>query len=138
MDLHEVAHGISLKRKEYFNDIIEKTKLTFMELEILFYLNEYPENNTFTEVKKSKDYSKSHVSTSITNLIKKGYITREVSENNKKIHYLKLTNLSVPIIIEYKKNLEIFQNDAFKNISKQELENFYILLNRISTNLDKE
>lgn len=135
MNLHETFHTITLKRKSYFNELLNDIELNLLELEILAYLNDYPDNNTFTEIQKWKDYSKSHVSTSITHLIDKGYISKEVSKNNKKIYHITLLEKSLSIIEEYKKCIDNFKNDAFKDISTQEREYLYQILLKISNNL---
>lgn len=135
MEFNEISHSLSLKRKNYFNELLYQTDLNMMELDIIYYLANNPEKNTFTEIQKWKDYSKSHISTSITHLINKGYIIREVSEKNKKIHHLKLQETSDDIIIELNKCQENYDNDVFKNISKQDKQKLFEILNKMSNNL---
>lgn len=85
----ELFHNISLKRKTYFDPLIKEVRLSLIDIEILAFIDEFPQCNTFTEILNSKEYSKSHVSTSINRLIEREYLMRENSENNKKVYHLK-------------------------------------------------
>lgn len=131
----ELFHNISTKRKVYFDPLLSEVDLALIDVEILAYIDEFPENNTFTEILNSKEYSKSHISTAIKRLISRGYLTREKSENNKKIYHLKLQQNSNYIINEYKKYVQKFQEDALKDISQQEIEILTNLLKKINNNL---
>lgn len=55
MDYHLFFHNFTLLRKGYFTELMEKTHLSQMELEILVYLGRNPDKNTFTEIQKWND-----------------------------------------------------------------------------------
>ncbi|MFI3231092.1 MAG: MarR family winged helix-turn-helix transcriptional regulator [bacterium] len=137
MNFHDFFHNISFNRKLYFDDLIEKANLNMMEIEILVYIYRYPDNNTFTEIQRLKNYSKSHISTSISHLIQKDYLARENSLTNKKVYNLRLLEKSEPVIHEYFRCVTAFQKDAFKDINDNELEHFKEILLKISNNLQE-
>ncbi len=115
-----------------------KETLHFIELEILSHLKEFPSNNTFTDIFKSKDYAKSHVSTAIANLVDSGYISKENSSSNKKVFNLILLEKSFPIINEYHECIKNFHKTSIMNISKDELKIFEQVLMKISNNLSEK
>lgn len=135
MDYHLYFHNFLLLRKGYFTELLEKPELNQMEVEILVYLSRNTEKNTFTEVQKWNDYSKSHISTSITRLIDKGYVSRDGSEKNKKIHYLNVQEKSKGILDEYGICVKKFHKDAFSDISSDEKEMLDGFMDKIYQNL---
>lgn len=137
-DMKEQFHAISMKRKQYFNDVIEKYGLNLMEIEILGFLSEQPQSNTFTDIMKAKDYAKSHISTAITNLVKRGYIEKRSTGSNKKVHQLFLLEQSQAIVEEYHHCAQAFQKDAFVGIKTSEMKAFEQVIGKINANLSKE
>lgn len=138
LDLKKFFHSIEIKRKLYFDELINSTELNFMEIETLVYLKEFPDNNTFTDIMKSKDYAKSYISTAISNLVDKGYIAKEVSKTNKKVHNLFLLEKSTDIINQYEVCVQSFRNAAFIGVSDEEIQTFEVVLTKILKNLNKD
>lgn len=137
-NLKDQIRKIELKRKNYFNELIEKTDLNLMQLEIMVSLYEFPEQNTFTEIMKSKDYSKSFVSTAINNLVILGYVKKIPQPCNKKVFTLVLENNCEEIIQAYYKCVDSFYADASKGVSDEKIQVFKAVLNEIVINLTKE
>ncbi len=135
IDLKEGFHEVSLKRKIYFDRMIEETELNLMEIEILVFLSQYPENNTFTEIMNCKGYAKSYISKAITNLVEKEYIIKESIANNKKVHKLFLLDKSQDIVDSYHQCVAKFRSDAFQDISDEDLQIFERVMNKILENL---
>lgn len=133
--IKELFHNININRKSYFDGMLKEFNITLIEVEILAFVHDFPQNNTFTDIFSSKDYTKSHISTAITRLIEKEYLIREKSTENKKIYYLKLLKKSNPIIEEYKKCVETFEQDALNDITPIELDACIQLLQKIENNL---
>ncbi|WP_317856249.1 MarR family winged helix-turn-helix transcriptional regulator [Chakrabartyella piscis] len=138
MDMKELFHTISLKRKFYFDDLLEELDLNFMELEVLDFLNHEPNRNTFTEIIKSKGYAKSHISSAISNLIDKGYLAKEPAPNNKKVFYLRLLEKSEYALMQQEICIKNYQKTAFRGITKEELDTFQTVLMKIESNLTEE
>lgn len=134
----ELFHNIILQRKVYFEPLLKEFDLSLIDIEILAFIHEYPKNNTFTDILISKEYSKSHISSSISKLIQREYLIRENSPTNKKVYYLKLIDKSNFIIDEYYRYVGIFQKDALESITQDEIDNFNRLLEKIYHNLQKD
>lgn len=134
----KLFHQIELKRKNYFGNLVKETNLSMFELEILDFINRCPESNTFTEILNLKEYSKSHISTSITKLLNEGYIEKEQREGNKKVVYLKLLAKSERVIEKYNESAKNFRKVAFEDISNEEVDAFLNILTKISLNLERE
>ncbi|MFI3171857.1 MAG: hypothetical protein R3Y58_05790 [Eubacteriales bacterium] len=135
IDLKETFHSVNLKRKTYFDELLEDTDLNLMEIEILLFLKEYPENNSFTAIIKSKDYAKSYVSKAITHLVELEYLKKEAFTDNKKMYQLFLLEKSHQIIEEYNRCVERFRSCAFAGISDEDAVVFERVMQKISQNL---
>lgn len=137
IDLKETFHSISLKRKTYFDMMLEGIELSLMEVEILFFLKEYPENNTFTEIMRSKDYAKSYVSKAISNLLELGYLEKQMVPTNKKMYKLFLLEKSERAIQEYSACVKRFREDAFAGIAEEDYKVFERVIKQLSDNLSE-
>lgn len=136
MDIKDALQTIVSKRKIYFDDLLEESELAFMELEILVLMNEHHEKKTFTDIMRSKDYAKSHVSKAISNLVAKRYIEKTACENNKKVFYLQLLDKANYVLEEYYLIEAEYIAKAFEGISQSEAETFTNMLKKISANLE--
>ncbi|MFI3208814.1 MAG: MarR family winged helix-turn-helix transcriptional regulator [Eubacteriales bacterium] len=137
IDLKESFHDVNIKRKMYFDMFIEESELNLMEIEILVFLYQFPENNTFTEVMKSKGYAKSYISKAINHLVEIEYMSKQPSDTNKKVYNLFLLDKSESIVMEYNRCLQRFRTDAFAGIMEEEFQVFERVIGKISENLDK-
>ncbi len=138
IDIKENFHIIALKRKTYFDTLIQDSDLNMMEIEILYFLHAYPSSNTFTKIQESRDYAKSHVSMAISNLVKKQYIKKEYAPNNKKIFHLFLQDKSNWIIEEFDKCKNTFYKDVFTGIKKEHQEIFIQVIETMTSNLQRK
>lgn len=133
--LHDHLHNISIKRRNYFEKLLEDTGINLIELEILNFLHHYPDSNTFTAIMRTKNYAKSHVSTAVTTLVECGYIEKHPSPTNKKIYHLKLLPATTPIIKEYSRCTKKFRSDLCENILPEQLDVFQQVITQMSENL---
>lgn len=137
MNLKEVFHSINLKRKNFFLDLLESSQLNMMQLEILAYLHEFPDNNTFTEIMKSKDYARSQISSGISGLIAQDFIKKRPHPGNRKVFFLILQEKARPIVKEYLICNEKFEIVAMKGISTEEMELFQQINEKVLENLSQ-
>ncbi len=135
METRELFQRINIKRKDYFNELLDTYDLNFMELEILAFLHSEPDSNTFTQIMKSKDYAKSHISTAINHLVAQGYLEKIGTSTNKKVHYLYLSKKSDEVIQHYQRCVHCFQAQAFLDIAESDLQIFNQVIKQISKNL---
>lgn len=137
-NMKEIFHAISIQRKKYFSKMIEKYDLTQMEIDIVGFLSEQPDNNTFTDIMKAKDYAKSHISNAITHLVNGGCIEKCSLDNNKKVHKLFLLNNSKNVIKDYNICIENFRKDALVGIKESEIKIFEQVISKMHCNLSKD
>lgn len=134
MDLRETFHRINLHRKSYFDDLLVRTDLSMLQLELLVSLGEYPETDTFTELLHTKDYAKSHLSTAINGLVAQGYLCKNPNPTNKKVFHLALTAQGQPIVAAYHQCVQAFRQQAFAGVSAAECAIFEQVLQKIERN----
>ncbi len=134
-EMQELFHGISQKRKNYFNAMVEEYDLNLIEIEILAFLVQSPNRNTFTQIMQAKDYAKSHISNAVNHLVERGYLTKEGVAHNKKIHHLYPQPQSDQIVTQYHQRLQRFHADAFAHIDPSDLEAFRSVILQMNQNL---
>ncbi len=114
----------------------EKYSLTLNEVKVILYLEHTKENNMAKDISESLMISKSHVSMSVNNLEKRGYLFRKNDDKDKKKLHLVLTDKAEKVI----KDVEIINNEVInkllKDISEKELELFKSISLRLRRNLD--
>lgn len=136
-ELRKLFHAINLQRKVYFSEILAEPDLNLMELELIVFLHEQPDSNTFTHIMKAKDYAKSHISTAINHLVQCGYIKKTTDSTNKKVHNLHLLDKSAPVIAQYYQCTQRFQENAFAGLDGRDLEIFQQVIRQINENLSE-
>lgn len=119
MKIIEQSQLIRKAKDKIFADIVKKYNLTSNEINILIFLNENIDN-TATNIVNELLFTKSHVSFSIENLTKKGYIAKYVDDKNKKVVHLKLTDKSIPILKETNIKSKEFRDLMLNNISEED------------------
>ncbi len=137
IEMQELFHGISQKRKNYFSPMLEQYDLNLIEIEILVFLVQHPDSNTFTQIMQAKDYAKSHISNAVNRLVEGGYLERQGVPHNKKIHQLYPLIQSDQLVTQYHQCIQRFHADAFDNIDPVDIETFCKVINQMSQNLSK-
>ncbi len=129
---------ISAKRREFFAEVLHREGLTLIEAEILMFLHSNPDSNTLTEIINAKDFTKSHASTAITELVSAGYLAKNISPKNKKVLKLTLLPKSEPIIEQLLDCIRCFHDKALQDISRPEQQELNRILLKICENLKEE
>lgn len=119
MKIIEQSQLIRKAKDKIFEDIFQKYNLTSNEVDILIFLKENTDD-TATNIVNELLFTKSHVSLSVENLTKKGYITKYVDERNKKMVHLELTDKSIPILEETTVKKKKFMDLMFEHISEED------------------
>lgn len=100
--------------------VCEKYQLTQMEYDILMFLHNNPQHNTAAEIVKIRKSTKSHVSTSLKELEKKGLIQRIQSAENKKHVKIVLLDNADQIIKAGIKAQKKFAQNILKDLTQEE------------------
>lgn len=123
------------KIKKSYKFIEKKYKLTKNELIIISYLAENSESNLSSDIVKNLGFSKSHVSLSVANLIKSGYLNTISNKQDKKKLHLVLKDKASEIINDIKTVKTNFENQLFSGFSDNEKKQFSALLKKVVRNV---
>lgn len=135
MDFFGYGAIFKKKIKKSYKFIEKKYKLTKNELIIISYLAENSESNLSSDIVKNLGFSKSHVSLSVTNLIKSGYLNTISNKQDKKKMHLVLKDKASEIINDIKTVKTNFENQLFSGFSDNEKKQFSALLKKVVRNV---
>lgn len=114
--------------------LCEKYGLTQIEYDVIMFLHNNPQYKTASDIVKIRKLTKSHVSMAITQLEKKGYISKRYSNENKKSVILTITNAANDVIADGEKTQLLFGRIIFDGFSENETECFRDMLFKIYEN----
>lgn len=103
---------------------------------VLLELMKHQDGLTFVELTKNVSVDKANTSRVVNELIKKGFILKKDSKKYK--YNLVLTDLGYVTTRDIFKEMKKIQHELGKDLSIQELNDFYKTLNKISDNLKKQ
>jgi len=128
--------------KKLYSNVFERIALeyniTANEVMILTFLKDDFDQDMATDIVNTLMISKSHVSLSVNNLEKAGYIVKKQDVNDKKKIHLVITEKAKPILdeIEYEQN-KLYEV-IFKGISDKEKEILKLILQKMCNNINEE
>lgn len=111
-------------------------KLTRMELDILLFLANNPRYDTAKDIIEIRYLAKSHVSSSISLLEKKGFLRKEYSDNNRKTAHLKICEPATEIIHAGRAAQEKFIEIMLDGFSEEEAEDLRRYNDRMRRNIN--
>lgn len=127
--------------KKLYSNVFEKLALkyniTANEVMILTFLKEDIDQDMATDIVNTLMISKSHVSLSVNNLEKAGYIIKKHDVNDKKKIHLELTANANPILKEIEKQQSSLYEVIFKGISDEEKRILRQILEKIFNNINE-
>lgn len=124
--------------QKMFHELSKTYEITQMEIDILLFLANNPEFDTAVDLVKRRHLTKSHVSKSIDELVKKGYLQRFFKEGNHKVIHLQLTPACTPIIQEGRNVQLRYATIIGQNITKEEAKIAETVLMTLFENAQKE
>ena len=86
--------------EEQFEEICQKYQITQNEADILAFLANNPDYDTARDIVEIRMITKSYISKSVENLIKKGFLVRTLDKHDRRLIQLHLTDKSNPIIAD--------------------------------------
>lgn len=116
--------------------IMKKYDLRRIDMDIIICLSTYKDMKTAKDIASMEMFTKGHISQSIKRLKKMGYITDSQDENDMRVHNLKVSPSTKPVIeeiCEVKKELE---ESVFDGISDEELKLLRDIFNKICNNIN--
>lgn len=121
-----------------FERIALKYNITANEVMILSFLKDDFDQDMATDIVNTLMISKSHVSLSVNNLEKAGYIEKRQDINDKKKVHLEITEKAKPILDEIENEQNKLYEVIFKGISEEEKEILTLILQKMCNNINEE
>lgn len=128
--------NITLYYELLTKSVCDKYDLKQMEYDTLMFLYYYPQFNTAADIVKIRKSTKSHVSTSLKVLEEKGLIEKKQNRQNKKCIEIFILDKARAIIDDGIGIQKKFMWDIFNGISKEEMDTFRIVFDKICKNAD--
>ena len=128
--------------KKLYSNVFERIALehniTANEVMILTFLKDDFDQDMATDIVNNLMISKSHVSLSVNNLEKAGYIEKRQDINDKKKVHLEITENAKPILDEIENEQNKLYEVIFKGISQEEIETLKLILQKMCNNINEE
>lgn len=128
--------GIVKLYNSLFLGVLEKYRLTQLEIDILLFLANYPACDTARDIVERRHLAKSHVSAGVESLVNRGLLERSWLEDNRKTIHLKLTERAAPIVEEGRAVQLRYGALLLDGFSEQERETLCSFLERVGENVD--
>lgn len=109
--------------------------ITRMELDILLFLANNPQYDTAAEIIRYRHLTKSHVSTSVRQLLDRGYLEGFFSKNNQKSVHLRLLAPASPVIEEGRSAQKQFFSLILQGLTPAEIEVLNAAFDKIEQNM---
>lgn len=123
--------------QEMFLPVLDTYHLTQMEVDILLFLANNPQYDTASEIVSVRRLTKSHVSTSIEQLVQKGFLVRCYGDLNRRKIHLKLQPAARPVIEAGRLCQKKFAAVLSEGIPEQELAAASAVLGRMIENIKR-
>ncbi len=139
MNIEEILRGGKFKKllDKTMADIKEKSNLNRLELEVIYLLFHYDDVTTLTDICQCTQMNKGHISTTLDNLVKKGYVICKRDENDRRYVKYQLTEASTQIRMEIDKLWGDLLTRIVSGIPREELEIFSKVAEQINHNIDE-
>lgn len=102
MDYFDLFSSMQKLYQRTLSPVCERHQLTSLELSILLFLANNPGYDTATSIVQRRRLAKSHVSTSIHSLERRGLLRREYRDGDRRTAHLVLEDASLPAVDEGK------------------------------------
>ena len=129
---------ISRAQKGYarlLDPICRKWDVTRNELDVMLFLANNPELNRAVDIVQHRGLSKSHVSMSIANLEKRGFLLRREDASDRRTVHLSLTEAAKPIVEKGQHSQRLFFSYLHKGVSREQIELMVDFAQRVSENI---
>lgn len=131
----------SQKTRKIYEKMWKQTRiqngLTQNEIDVLIFLKQHPHLDTAADIASHCALSRSLVCKSVDTLIKEEYLIVRTDEFDRRYLHLRLTEQAKQIVKELWVKNRQFWDDAFADISNEELEVFQKVLKKVRVNLEK-
>ncbi len=131
------SRGMVKLYNSLFVSLLEKYRLTQLEVDILLFLANNPPFDTARDIVEKRHLAKSHVSTGVESLAGRGLLERSRQDGNRKTIHLRLTEQAAPIVEEGRAVQMRYGELLLDGFTSQEREQLVCFLERVGCNVDR-
>lgn len=121
--------------EKMFYQLTEELELTQNEIDVLLFLHNNTPLNTASDIAKYRAMSKSMISKSVDALYRKGFLSYETDEIDKRCTHLKIEPIAIPIVEKLLKVQKEFFTILTCNITEEEYKAMETVLNKMYQNI---
>ena len=121
--------------EKMFYQLTEELQLTQNEIDVLLFLNNNSPLDTATDIARYRAMSKSMISKSVDSLYKKGFLSYETDETDKRCIHLKIESVAILIVEKLYEAQKEFFNILTSNITDEEYKAMKTVLNKMHQNI---
>lgn len=118
-------------------DVKNKTNLNRLELEVVYLLSHYDDITTLTDICRYTQMNKGHMSTTLENLVKQGYIVCKRDDKDRRYVKYELTDASEHLCQEMEILWAELTAKVVEGIAESSLAVFNRVSEQISHNIDR-
>ena len=139
MNIEKNLRGGKFKRllERTMVDAKNETNLNRLELEVIYLLSHYDEMTTLTDICRYTQMNKGHMSTTLDNLVKKGYVACKRDDKDRRYVKYELTDASEQICQEMEALWSGLISKVVEGIDENSLAVFNRVSEQISQNIDR-
>ncbi|OLS01913.1 MarR family winged helix-turn-helix transcriptional regulator [Tissierella creatinophila] len=121
--------------EKMFYSLTKEFELTQNEIDVLLFLYNNSPLDTARDIARYRAMSKSMISKSVDSLYKRGFLSYETDETDKRCIHLKIKPVAIPIVEKlYEVQKEFFDSLTY-NITKEEYKTMETVLNKMYQNI---
>ena len=121
-----------------FYQLTEELQLTQNEIDVLLFLHNNAPLNTASDIAKYRAMSKSMISKSVDSLYKRGYLSYDIDELDKRCIHLKIEPVAMTILKKLHEVQKQFFDILTSNITEEEYKAMETVLNKMYENIIDE
>ena len=124
--------------EKMFYQVSEELELTQNEIDVLLFLHNNAPLNTASDIARYRAMSNSMISKSVDSLYKRGYLSYDIDELDKRCIHLKIEPVAMPIVKKLHEVQKQFFDILTSNISEEEYKVMETVLNKMYENIIDE
>ena len=138
MDINFFDSTLRAKKKysQLLEPICEEHNLTRNELDVMLFLVNNPQYDRAADIVTRRGIAKSHVSLSVGNLEKRGFLTRRFDENDRRTVHLTLSQEAMDIAQTARAEQIAFFKRVYAGLTREEMDVWHNLYAKVCKNIE--
>ncbi|MBU3876135.1 MarR family transcriptional regulator [Faecalicatena sp. AGMB00832] len=118
------------------NQLAADNGMTKVEIDVLLFVYNNPQYNTAKEIVEFRHIAKSYVSKAVDLLVKRGYLSIQEDESDRRISRLLIKDEAKEVVEQARKAQESAMRILFQGITEEELDTFENIMRKMAENLN--